>query len=221
MQLAAFRERDSVRTWRALGTGLHGRYRCNSLSDAAAFVAAIVEQLPPDSSPDIDLRANSVTVRLPPVGEELADEATVLTAQMIEREAQERGLPADPASLRSMAIAIAQVRETDVTPFWAVVLGYVTDSRDELEGAGTEDPAHRLPPIWFDEHRTNTPNRGRTHIDVYLPAEEAEATVRAALEAGGRIGRTSNPPHWWTLISPDGHGIDIAPWPDRVEPLEQ
>ncbi len=38
--------------------------------------------------------------------------------------------------------------------------------------------------------------------------------MAAAVGAGGRIADDSHAPGWWTLASPDNHGIDIAAWPD-------
>ena len=58
------------------------------------------------------------------------------------------------------------------------------------------------------------PGRGRTHIDVSVPADLAEARVAAAVAAGGRLVDDSRAPMWWTLASPDNHGIDIAAWTD-------
>jgi len=56
--------------------------------------------------------------------------------------------------------------------------------------------------------------RGRTHIDVSVPADQAEARVQAAVAAGGRLVDDSHAPWWWTLASPDNHGVDIAAWTD-------
>ena len=55
--------------------------------------------------------------------------------------------------------------------------------------------------------------RGRTHIDVSVPADQAEQRVKAAVAAGGRIVDDSGAPKWWTIASPDNHGVDIAGWP--------
>jgi 4a-hydroxytetrahydrobiopterin dehydratase len=45
-------------------------------------------------------------------------------------------------------------------------------------------------------------------------AAQAEARVAAALAAGGRLADASHAPHWWTIASPENHGVDIAAWPD-------
>ncbi len=47
-----------------------------------------------------------------------------------------------------------------------------------------------------------------------MPADQAEGRVAAALAAGGRLADDSHVPNWWTLASPDNHGVDIAAWPD-------
>jgi 4a-hydroxytetrahydrobiopterin dehydratase len=47
-----------------------------------------------------------------------------------------------------------------------------------------------------------------------VPAEQAEDRVAAALAAGGRLADDTHAPHWWTLASPENHGVDIAAWPD-------
>ena len=57
------------------------------------------------------------------------------------------------------------------------------------------------------------PGRGRTHIDVSVPAEVGAAIVERAVAAGGRL-VDERPGLWWTLASPENHGVDIAIWPD-------
>jgi 4a-hydroxytetrahydrobiopterin dehydratase len=53
-----------------------------------------------------------------------------------------------------------------------------------------------------------------------VPADQAEARVAAALEAGGRLADGSHAPHWWTLASPENHKVDIAAWPDFEDDAE-
>ena len=61
------------------------------------------------------------------------------------------------------------------------------------------------------------PQRNRIHIDVYVPHDQAEARVAAALAAGGHIASDENAPEWWTLADAEGNEVDVAPWPDRDE----
>jgi 4a-hydroxytetrahydrobiopterin dehydratase len=41
--------------------------------------------------------------------------------------------------------------------------------------------------------------------------------VDAALAAGGRLVDDSHAPAWWSLASPDNHGVDIASWTDTYD----
>lgn len=104
-------------------------------------------------------------------------------------------------------IAVAQDRGADVRPFWAAVMGYGL-----LDDADAIDPQRRNPHVWVHELTPPKPGRGRTHIDLSMPADHAKARVEAALAAGGRI--VSESAEGWTIASPDNHGIDIAIWPD-------
>jgi 4a-hydroxytetrahydrobiopterin dehydratase len=56
------------------------------------------------------------------------------------------------------------------------------------------------------------PQRNRLHIDVYLPHDQIEARLAAALSAGGRIINDANAPGWWTLADTEGNEVDLAVW---------
>ena len=81
-------------------------------------------------------------------------------------------------------------------------------------GEDVVDPHRRLPHVAFQGLHGGASGRGRTHIDVSVPADQAEARVAAVLAAGGRLADASNAPLWWTVASPENHGVDIAAWPD-------
>jgi len=51
---------------------------------------------------------------------------------------------------------------------------------------------------------------GAIHLAVWVPIEEAEQRVAAALAAGGRLVRDSQAPSWWTLADAAGNEVDIA-----------
>ena len=57
------------------------------------------------------------------------------------------------------------------------------------------------------------PQRNRIHVDVFVPHDEAEARVAAAIAAGGHI-VADNAPEGWTLADAEGNEVDVAPWPD-------
>jgi 4a-hydroxytetrahydrobiopterin dehydratase len=51
---------------------------------------------------------------------------------------------------------------------------------------------------------------GAIHFAVWLPYEQAEARVAAALAAGGRMVRDDFAPSWWTLADAAGNEADIS-----------
>jgi 4a-hydroxytetrahydrobiopterin dehydratase len=53
------------------------------------------------------------------------------------------------------------------------------------------------------------------HIDVWVPHDQAEARVKAAIAAGGRLVTDEHAPAWWTLADPEGNEVDVATWMDR------
>lgn len=73
------------------------------------------------------------------------------------------------------------------------------------------------PQLAFNPITGDSPARGRTHFDVFVPADQARARVDAALAAGGRLADDSHDPAWWSLASPDNHGVDIASWTDTYD----
>ncbi len=130
-------------------------------------------------------------------------------ARRISETARESGLVADPSAVTTVNIAVAQDAAADVRPFWEAALGYRS-----LGSEDAVDPHRRNPGLWFHELRPAKAGRGRVHIDVSVPEDQARLRVEAAVAAGGRIVDDSHAPGSWTLASPDNHGIDIAAWPD-------
>ena len=50
---------------------------------------------------------------------------------------------------------------------------------------------------------------GAIHVAVWVPFEQAQARVDAALAAGGRLVRDRSP-SWWTLADAAGNEVDVA-----------
>lgn len=116
----------------------------------------------------------------------------------------------DLAGLQIVQIAIDALVIPDVLPFWSAVLGY-----EQVDVADLADPRFQGPPVWFQQMDAERPQRNRIHIDVYVPHDQAEARVAAAIAAGGHVVSDANAPEWWTLADPEGNEVDVAPWPDR------
>jgi hypothetical protein len=87
-------------------------------------------------------------------------------------------------SSQTFQLAIDALVRPNVLPFWRAVLGY----RDrDTGGEDLLDPRGRGPLIWFQEMDKPRPQRNRIRVDVWVPHDQAEARVAAAIEAGGHL----------------------------------
>ena len=207
----AFHAATGVEDWRILFSGAHAYYRVGSFAEGARFVAAIAEVASAVGHfPDVDLRPEGVTVRTASGEYGALSERDVELARRISAEARSLQLEPDPSQVQVVGIAVAQDAGSDVGPFWAAALGYRNLGANE----DVVDRHRRNPHVSFQTLKKPRPGRGRLHVDVSVPADQAEARVAAALAAGGRLADDTHVPNWWTLASPENHGVDIAAWPD-------
>lgn len=205
-----FHDAGGLDDWRVLFGGAHAYYHTGSFALGAALVTAIAEVAESAGHyPDIDLRPEGVTIRTSSREDGGMSALDIDLARRISEAARNLGLEPDPSQVQTMQVAVAQDADADVRPFWAAVLGY----RD-LGAEDAIDPHRRNPNFWFHPLDPPKAGRGRYHVDLSVPADQAEARVNAALAAGGRIADDSHVPEWWTLASPDNHGVDIAAWAD-------
>jgi 4a-hydroxytetrahydrobiopterin dehydratase len=163
-----------------------------------------------DQEPDVDLRSDGVTVRLQSEFDGRLSQRDVALARQISAAARELGVPVDLTGLQSVQVAIDAMVIPDVMPFWRAVLGYREVGDEDLM-----DPNVQGPPFWFQQMDAPRPQRNRIHIDLYVPHDQAEARVAAAIAAGGHVVSDENAPEWWTLADAEGNEVDVAPWPDR------
>ncbi|MDQ7879575.1 alpha/beta fold hydrolase [Microbacterium sp. QXD-8] len=206
----AFHDSEGVEDWRVLYWGAHAFFRADSFSQGARLVAEIVpiaEAL--DHHPDVDLRPEGVFVKTFSRRDGALSRADAELAAAVSRAARELGLEPDPSALTVVGIAVAQGPDAHVRPFWSAALGYAP-----LGAEDAVDPLRRNPHVWFHPLEPAKSGRGRTHIDISVPRDQVDARVAAALAAGGRLADDSHAPEWWTLTSPDNHGVDIAAWTD-------
>ena len=128
-------------------------------------------------------------------------------AREISMIARELGVPADPAIVQTVLVTIDALDIPRVKPFWRAVLGYQdrTDSPEDLV-----DPRGRGPSFWFQKIDAPDPERNRMHIDVWVPPDQAQARIAAAIAAGGHLVTDEYAPAWWTLADPEGNLADIA-----------
>jgi 4a-hydroxytetrahydrobiopterin dehydratase len=200
-----------------LFSGAHAFFRVASFEEAARFVTAIADVAEVVGQfPDLDVRPEGVTVRTASGEYGALSQRDIDLARRISAEARRLAFEPDPSQVQAVNIAVAQDAGADVGPFWAAALGYRSLGPNE----DVVDRHRRNPQVSFQRLRPPRPGRGRTHIDVSVPADQAEARIAAALEAGGRMVDDTHAPHWWTLASPENHKVDIAAWPDFEDDAE-
>jgi 4a-hydroxytetrahydrobiopterin dehydratase len=209
-----------MRDWPVLSDGATTFFRTDSFATAARFVQAIagldgIE----DNRPDIDVRAGGVTIRLLTAADDWwgMSRRDIELARRISAVAAELGLSADPAAVQSVdPIVIGAVDIKKVMPFWQALMGYEVraDSPDE----DLTDPRRRGPGIWFERLKEPPPpGRNRMHIAVWVPYDQAEARIAAAIAAGGTVIFDRYAPAWWTLADPEGNEADISTSMSRDE----
>ena len=207
-----FAEQDGIEDWRVLGEGACAYFCTGTFAAGARFVQAIADLADlDDHHPDVDLRHDGVTVRIVTLTDDYygMTQRDVELARRISWVAREQGLEADPSSVQSLLVIPGALSTADVLPFWQAVLGYAprADSPDE----DLVDPRGRGPAFWFEEMEEPRPDGGGAiHVAVWVPYEQAEERVAAALAAGGRIVRDDFAPAWWTLADAAGNEADIA-----------
>jgi 4a-hydroxytetrahydrobiopterin dehydratase len=197
--------------WRVVRDDASTHFRTESFAAGVALVEAIGRLADTANlDPDVDLRSDGVTVRLRSDTDGRLSERDVELARQISEAAREMGVPVDLTGLQIVQVAIDALVIPDVLPFWRAVLGY-----EQVGDADLFDPHRLSPPFWFQQMDAPRPQRNRIHIDLYVPHDQAEARVAAAMAAGGHLVSDENAPEWWTLADAEGNEVDVAPWPDR------
>lgn len=217
VSLKHFHEAEGVEDWRVVGDGACVYFRTGSLAAAARLVQAISE-LPgvDDHHPDIDVRHDGVTVRLVTITDDHygMSQRDIELARQVSAVARELGLSAEPSAVQSLLVIPGATVTAEVMPFWQAVLGY--EPRRDSPDEDLVDPRSRGPAFWFEQMGEPRPDGGGAiHVAIWVPYEQAEARIAAALAAGGRMVRDEFAPAWWTLADAAGNEADIATAMDR------
>jgi 4a-hydroxytetrahydrobiopterin dehydratase len=183
-------------------------FRTGSFEVGVALIQAIGESAAAaNHHPDVDLRPDGVSVRLFSHVVGGLSNRDVELARQISAEARKLGISADPTAVQHIQVAIDALVIAEVRPFWRAVLGYA-----EFGDADLLDPLRRGPSFWFQQVDVPRPQRNRIHIDVFLPHDQVEARIAAALAAGGHLVSDANAPEGWTLADSEGNEVDLAIW---------
>ena len=208
----AFHEAVGAEDWRVLAEGACAFFRTASFAESTRLVEAIagldgIAEHPPD----VDVRRDGITVRLITIAADWygPSRRDLELARRISGVARELGHSADPSALQSLLIIPGAPTTAEVMPFWRAVLGY--QPRDDSPEEDLVDPHMRGPSFWFEPmDAPRSDGGGAIHIGVWVPPEQAEARVAAALAAGGTMVRDRFAPSWWTLADAAGNEADVS-----------
>ena len=207
-----FHDAEGTEDWRVIGEGACAYFRTGSFAAGARLVGAISELEGLDAHhPDVDVRHDGVTIRLITATDDWygPSRRDVELAREISRVARELGIPADPSAVQTVLVVVEGLARPETMPFWRAVLGY--ERRADSPEEDLVDPRDRGPAFWFEDIGEPGPHgAARIHLAVWVPPEQAEARVAAALAAGGRVVRDEFAPSWWTLADAEGHEADVA-----------
>ncbi|MFG2561192.1 VOC family protein [Streptomyces sp. NPDC048496] len=216
-----FHESVGLEDWRVLGEGACAYFRTASFTVGAQLVQAISE-LPGVGAghPDVDLRHEGVTIRLITITDDYygLSKRHIELARQISAAARALNIPADPSAVQTVQVTIDALVGPDVVPFWRALLGYAdrANSPEDLI-----DPHGRGAPFYFQQMDAPRPQRNRVHIDVWVPYDQAEARIAAALAAGGRLVSAADAPSNWVLADPEANEACVGtagwtgPYPGR------
>jgi 4a-hydroxytetrahydrobiopterin dehydratase len=207
-----FHAADGVEDWRVLAEGACAFFRTGSFTASVRLVAAVSKLADIDDHPPaVDARRDGVTIRLITITDDYhgMSERDVELARQISTLAREHGLTADSSVVQSLEVIPGARLTAAVMPFWRAALGY--EPRRDSPNEDLIDPRDRGPSFWFEPMDEPRPDGGGAiHVAIWVPYDQAEARVAAALAAGGRLVRDRFAPAWWTLADAAGNEADIA-----------
>jgi 4a-hydroxytetrahydrobiopterin dehydratase len=212
--------------WRYLLGALNVSVPVSSLTQAAQVAAVVVAAGGGESDGHlrVDLRPDRVELSVQTRALNAVTRRDIQIARRVADSLDGLGLsPAGPTSAESprpvqmLEMAIDALDIAAVRPFWKAVMAYVDQAGTTGPDGGIVDPAGQLPAIWFQQMDAPRPQRNRVHFDITVAHDEAEARVRAALDAGGRLMDDSFARSFWVLADAEGNEVCVCTWADRDE----
>ena len=132
-------------------------------------------------------------------------------AGRVQTTARDLGLSADLTRPRFVQMGIDAIDVPAVRAFWASVLGYQFDPRTFV--TDIYDPRRLNPVLFFQQMDASDTDRrqhrNRIHVELFVPYDQAQARIDAAVAAGGRI-VTENASDRHALVDPEGNEVDIV-----------
>ena len=199
--------------WRKLAQALHARFLTGDFVTGLRFVTAVSEAAERvNHHPDVTLTYPFVDVKLVSHDVDQVTQRDVDLARQITEIARGQEIAAEPSAVTEVELALDTADLASVGPFWSALL---TGSTESLSGNDVVDPAGRLPLLWFQDTDAHETPRQRFHVDLWVPHDEAEKRIAAAVAAGGRVVDDGNAPSFVVLADPEGNKACVCTCLDR------
>jgi len=196
--------------WRLVLGRLRARFATDDFASAARLTQRVGEAAEAaNHHPDLDLRWGRLDVALASHDVGGITSRDLDLARAVSGLAAEEGARPDTSSLQELEIAIDTADEDRIAPFWAAVLG------GEVSPGGVRSATGDVPVLWFQDTEEHEEPRQRFHLDVWVPPEQVQPRIDAALAAGGTLASDAEAPSFWVLADADGNKACLCTWQDR------
>lgn len=192
--------------WRQVLGTIRARFRTGDFATGLALVdriGAAAEEA--NHHPDVTLTYPEVRVTLSSHDVGGITSRDVDLARTISSYAAEAGAEADVSGITQLELGLDTAAGEQLAPFYAALLGSQVTNGEPVDASG------QVPTVWFQEPSDDGPAlpgtdvQQRWHFDVWVPHDEAERRVRAALDAGGTLVSDAAAPSYWVLEDADGN----------------
>ncbi len=203
---------DQVRTagaddWRQLGDAIRARFATGDFATGLTFVAQIGEAAEAaNHHPEITLSYPEVIVTLNSHDVGGVTSRDIDLARQISALAADLGATADRSGLTRLEVALDTANGSKLGPFYAALLGGSAKDDQVVDSSGQTTTLWWQAPEGGNGPELPEPEvEQRWHLDVWVPHDEAEARLQAALDAGGRLISDETAPSFWVLEDPEGN----------------
>jgi 4a-hydroxytetrahydrobiopterin dehydratase len=189
--------------WRYLRLAIHARFGTDGFLGSLRLANRIGEAAEAmNHHPDLDVRWGRLDVKLSSHDAGGVTQRDVDLARTISDLAAEEGCTSRSDEVTTLELALDTPAMETVKPFYRALMGMVDDPRDPesiIEKSG------QLPTLWFQSPESVGEPRQRFHLDVFVPADQAESRVAAVVAAGGRLVSDDAAPSFWVLQDVEGN----------------
>lgn len=198
--------------WRELASAIHTRFATGDFATGLRLVNAIGEAAEEaNHHPDLDLRYGHLDVTLVSHDVGALSQRDVDMARRISALAAEAGVSARPEAVARVEMGLDTADKPGQLRFWSAVLGVEASSDDDIA-----DSSQQLPTVWLQDTEPHETPRQRWHPDVWVPHDQAQARIDAALAAGGTLVDDSPAPAFTILADPEGNKVCICTCLERT-----